>query len=284
MAGIGFASIGSIGGSIGNPMGRMMASSGPMRDLRRWIPIGLAAAVVSVAAIGYGFIASGVAAPVGGSLGTLAVADVVGAAPVYLADGRPAFVVRTAEAVHVIDARPPVETGTPSALVAWCPGDQFFFDWVNGGSYGADGGLLGSGVSGLIVYPTTLNADASEVAVGGRGSPSGPADGDLSYGCDSDEAVLHEPVPEEVFDPSVAADEEPPGWIWLEGRLEATGGQALLCDDPAATDCATGAVVRGIDPAKVAELPEPMAGYFMGRIGDGVVDELHYVPHSVRGS
>jgi hypothetical protein len=283
MAGVGFASIGSIGGSIGNPMGRMMASSPPMRDLRRWILAGLAVAVVGIAGVGYGLIAMNVAAPIGGSLGTVAVPDEIGAAPVYLADGRPAFVVRTEDAVHVVDARPPLEAGAPSALVAWCPGDEFFFDWVNGGSYGADGGLLGSGVSGLIAYPVTRGNDGTTVVAGGDGRPSGPAYGDISYGCEGNETVMHEPAPDEVFDPSVAADEEPPGWIWLEGRLEAVGGQALMCDDVAASDCATGAVVRGIDPAKLALLPDPLVGLFLGRIGDDAIDELHFVPHHVRG-
>ena len=92
---------------------------------------------------------------------------------------------------------------------------------------------------------------------------------------------MHEPADGEAFDPSVAAEEEPPGWIWLEGHLEAIGGQTLLCDGPA-NACATGAVVPGIDPAKVAALDQPMAGLFLGRVGDGAIDELHFVPHSVR--
>jgi hypothetical protein len=261
----------------------MMASSPPMRDLRRWIPIGLAVVVVSVAAVGYGLIASDIATPIGDSLGTVSVPDEPGAVPVYLADGRPAFVVRTEDTVLVLDARPPLETGTPSGLVAWCPGDELFHDWVNGGSYGADGGLLGSGAAGLIAYPVVRSADARDVVVGRDGRPSGTAYGDFAFDCDGTETVMHEPAPDEVFDPSVAADEEPPGWVWLDGRLEAIGGQALLCDDLDATDCATGAAVPGIDPAKLATLSEPMAGSFLGRIGDGVIDELHYVPHHVRG-
>jgi hypothetical protein len=261
----------------------MMASSPPMRDLRRWIPIGFAVVVVSVAAVGYGLIASDIAAPIGDSLGTVSVPDEPGAAPVFLADGRPALVVRTDEAVHVLDARPPLETGMPSSLVSWCPSDGFFHDWLNSGSYGADGGLLGGGPAGLVAYPVRLEADG-EAVVGRDGRPSGTSYGAIAIGCDGDEAVTHEPVPDEVFDPSVAADEEPPGWIWLEGRLEAIGGQALLCDGVEATDCETGAAVPGIDPAKLAAVSEPLGGYFIGRVGDGVIDELHYVPHHVRGS
>ncbi len=252
-----------------------------MRDLRRWILIGLGVAVVSLAAIGYGLIATDIAAPPGGNLGTVAVPIEPGAVPVFLADGRPAFVVRTTDAVHVIDARPPVEAGAPNAIVTWCEG--LFVDWVNPGSWLPDGGLLGGAPSGLIVYPVAVSTDGSEAVVGRDGSSS-PEIRDAAGGrdgCNGDQAVMHEPAAGEAFDPSVAADEEPPGWIWLEGRLEAIGGQTLLCD--AGTDCATGAVVRGIDPAKVAALAEPMAGLFLGRVGDGGIEELHYVPHSVRG-
>jgi hypothetical protein len=252
-----------------------------MRDLRRWILIGLGVAVVSLAAIGYGLIATDIATPPGGNLGTVAAPDEPGAVPVFLADGRPAFVVRTADAIHVVDARPPVEAGTPNALVTWC--DDMFLNWVSPGTWLPDGGLMGGAPSGLIVYPVAVSTDGSEAVVGRDGSsspeirdPAGP------YECDGDQAVMHEPAAGEAFDPSVAAEEEPPGWIWLEGRLEAIGGQALLCDG-AGADCATGAVVRGIDPAKVAALAEPMAGLFLGRVADGGIEELHYVPHSVRG-
>ena len=142
-----------------------------------------------------------------------------------------------------------------------------------------------SSPSGLIVYPTAAGTDGSEVVVGAEGTSS-PEFRDVSgsYECDANQAVMHVPAEGEAFDPSVAADEEPPGWIWLEGRLEAIGNQALLCDDLAAADCATGAAVPGIDPAKLDALSEPLGGYFFGRVGDGVIDELHYVPHHVRGS
>ena len=255
-----------------------------MRALRRWIPTGLAVVVVGIAAIGYGLMATDIAAPIGGDLGRVAVPDERGATAVLLSDGRPAFVVRTGDAVHVIDARPPLEAGTPSALVTWCPGSAYFHDWVNPGTYAADGGLLGGGPAGLIAYPVAPSADGSEVTVGSDGTPRGQSDPAESYECDGNEAVMHEPDRNDAFDPSVAVDEEPPGWIWIEGRLEAIGGQALLCDDVDGIGCATGAVVRGIDPAKLAALPEHLSGWFLGRVGDGAIDELHHIPLSVRGS
>ena len=49
-------------------------------------------------------------------------------------------------------------------------------------------------------------------------------------GC-SEPWLIHEPVPDEIFDPSVALDQEPPGWIWLDGTLALQGdGSILLCD------------------------------------------------------
>jgi hypothetical protein len=169
--------------------------------------------------------------------------------------------------------------------VTWCPADEQFVDWVHGGWYLADGALIADAPSGLIAYPVTITVDERRVTVGSEGSPNTAlADPSTLGGCDGSEAVMHEPDAGEVFDPSVAADEEPPGWVWLEGRLEAIGNQALLCDDLEATDCEAGAVVHGIDPAKLAALSEPMSGSFLGRVGDGVIDELHHVPLSVRGS
>ena len=262
---------------MGNPICLMMASSPPMRDLRRWILVGLAVAVVSVAAIGYGLIARNVAAPISGDLGTLAVPGEREAIPVTLADGRPVFIVRTADAVHVIDARVPLESGTSGRLAAWCDGG--FVDLAGVSSYTADGGLVAGDVpSGLVRYPIT-RIDERTVRVGRDAETVGAAAPDDSVPlCEPSEAVVHEPEQGETFDPSVAVDEEPPGWIWLDGRLEAIGGQALLCDGLDETGCRTGAAVPGIDPAKLAAEPAPLAGLFYGRVGDGVLDELYFVP------
>ena len=246
-----------------------------MRDLGRRVLVGLAAAVAIVAAVGYGLIATNIASPIGGDLGTVAVPDSPGARAVLLADGRPAFVVRTDDAIHVLDARVPRGSGSPGGLAVWCAG--YLFDPVTDAVFEPDGAwLAGAASDGLIAYPVQ-QTDAGRVSVGRDGSPAGERDG-FAPPAEACDAVMHEPEAGEVFDPSVAADEEPPGWIWLEGRLQALGGQVLLCDDLQATDCPTGAVVPGIDPAQLASLPDPLNGLFLGRIGDGVIDELHYVP------
>jgi hypothetical protein len=257
----------------------MMASSGWMRDLGRWMLVGLAAAVATVAAIGYALIATD-AVPTRGDLGTFDVPEESGAQAVFLSDGRPAFLVRRGDEVHVVDARQPLAAGTPGRLVLWCGGG--FTDLV-GGAYTADGRLLvGDVPSSLVAYPVTVVPSGRQVVVGPDGAPAAPAVGEPSMiDCDASNAVNHEPSEGEVFDPSVAADEEPPGWIWLEGRLLAVGGQAVLCDGGGA-DCATGAVVRGTDPAGVG-IEAGLPHLFLGRVRDGAIEELFFVPSMESG-
>ena len=242
--------------------------------------VGLGVAVAALAAIGYAFIFSGIATPVARDLGTVAVPNQEGAVPVYLSDGRPAFVLRSEDGVRVIDARPPLRAGEPGRLIAWCGVN--FTDVVGAAAYAPGGELLaGNAPSGLIVYPTRATAGGDELVVGAGGSPSGAIASDTVPTCEVNTFVVHEPREGEVFDPSVAADEEPPGWVWLEGRLEAIGGQAMLCDP--GRDCASGAVARGIDPAKVATGAAVLDGLFLARIRDGAIEELHYVPHPEAG-
>ena len=246
--------------------------------------VGLAAAVAVVAAIGYAQIALNIASPMDADLGTLAALDEPGARAVLLDDGRPAFVVRSDDGVLVVDARAPLEPGVPGRLVGWCgQADGVFLDVVGGGSFGPDGTLIGGpGTSGLVRHRVTLGEDGSTLTVGRepeRAPTATATDERAALDCPADtEWLTHEPTAGEVFDPSVAAEEEPPGWVWLEGRLEQSEGQVVLCDDVAAEGCARGALVRGIDPAKLAEQPEAFVGYFIGRVRDGAVEELHLVP------
>jgi len=247
----------------------------PVHSVAGRVLVGLGVLVAALVAIGYAFIFSGIATPIARDLGSVAIPEEQGAVPVYLSDGRPAFVVRTGDEVTVVDARPPLEAGEPGSLVAWC--DGVFVAGVQ--TYLADGTLVtGSAPSGLIVYPT--HEGAGGLVVAPEGSPAGRRVGEVVPFCDPARTVAHEPDADELFDPSVAADEEPPGWVWMEGRLMTVGGQAMLCD--AGEDCAAGAVVRGIDPANV-HATAPLEGLFIGRIRDGAIEELHYVPQSKDG-
>lgn len=244
--------------------------------------VGLAAAVALVAAIGYAQIALNIASPMDADLGTLAAPDEPGARAVLLDDGRPAFVVRSDDGVLVVDARVPLEPGVPGRLVGWCgQADGVFLDVVGGGSFGPDGTLIGGpGTSGLVRHRVTLGEDGRTLTVGREPERAPARTGEpVAPDCPADaEWLTHEPTAGEVFDPSVAAREEPPGWVWLEGRLEQRDGQVVLCDDAEADGCARGAVAGGIDPANLARQPEAFVGYFIGRVRDGAIEELHLVP------
>jgi hypothetical protein len=258
----------------------MMASSGAMRDLGRRLLIGLAVVAAAVMAIGYAFIAGRIAAPIESDLGTFERPgpDANGAQAVLLADGRPAFIVMDEGDLIVLDARARHAAGAPGRLVAWCE-DGVFIDLVDGATYAADGQLMGGpAADGLVVYPVRSVDDGSRFVVGGDGISAGSAAGDpVAADCPSNRWVVHRPDADEIFDPSVAADEEPPGWIWLEGRLRAEAGETILCDGLDG-ECATSAEVGGIDPARVPDGGEALAGSFIGRVRDGVIVDLNFVP------
>jgi nitrite reductase/ring-hydroxylating ferredoxin subunit len=279
MAAVGLASIGATGGSIGYPMRPMMASSGSMRDLGRRLLIGLAVVAAAVMAIGYAFIAGRIAAPIESDLGTFERPgpEAGGAQAVLLADGRPAFIVTSEDEVTVVDARGRHAAGAAGRLVAWCE-EGVFIDLVGGATYAPDGQLLGGpAADGLVVYPVRSVDDGSRFVVGGDGVSAGSTAGEpAALDCPSNRWIRHRPEAGETFDPSVAADEEPPGWIWLEGRLRAETGETILCDGLDG-DCATFAPVGGIDPARVPG-GEALAGSFIGRVRDGVIVDLNFVP------
>jgi nitrite reductase/ring-hydroxylating ferredoxin subunit len=250
-----------------------------MRDVGQRVLIGLAAVAVGVMVIGYAFIAGNIAAPIRRDLGTVEIPRPGGADGVLLDDGRPAFVVADEGQVIALDARAPHEPGAPGRLVAWCQLEAtgMFVDLVDGSSWDADGALRSDGRGGLVRYPVR-EAGEGRVSVGGEGRSAGVADGErVGLDCVTNQWVAHAPLPGEVFDPSVAAAQEPPGWIWLEGTLAARDGEVLLCDGLDET-CATGATVRGIDPAMVPRGDRRLAGLFLGRVRDDAIDDLNAVP------
>lgn len=251
-----------------------------MRDVGQRLLIGLAGAAAVVMAIGYAFIAGNIAAPIGSDLGTYEVPGpgIAGTA-VLLDDGRPAFVVATEDEVVVVDARAPVPAGEPGRLVAWCALDRsgIFGDLLDGTTWEPDGALRSAdGTGGLVRYPTRSGAETATIVVGPEGRSAGVAEGErVALDCVTNEWEVHRPQAGEIFDPSVAAAEEPPGWVWLEGTLVTEAGEVALCDGigPA---CETSAPVAGIDPARVPG--QGLAGRFLGRVRDDAIAELQYVP------
>jgi hypothetical protein len=253
-----------------------------MRDVGQRLLIGLAGAAAVVMAIGYAFIAGRIATPLGADLGTFELPTAPDVAAVLLDDGRPAFIVAEGADARVLDARAPTQPGAPGRLVKWCMGgdEGFFLDLVDGAAYAATGELIGGeGTRGLVVYPTST--DGLRITVQPQGTPAvvaPEADPRAERDCSTLELVGHGPADGEVFDPSVAVDQEPPGWVYLEGTLVADDDEVALCDGLEGR-CASGARVTGIDPALVPVGDRRLAGSFLGRVRDDAIVDLQHVPN-----
>ena len=251
---------------------------GAMRDLGRRLLIGLAAMVAGVMAIGYAFIFGGVAAP-SGDLGTLEVPADGEAVATRLDDGRPVFVTAAGGTAWVLDAREPRDPGEVDALLGWCPTDEAFIGTRPTSIFAADGSSFRDS-GGMTAYATApADGDASRVLVGAETSvrPIAAEPRSLSYRCGPGDWVAHSAQPDEIFDPSVAADTEPPGWIWLEGTLISIDSRALLCDGISPTDgCPSGVTANGIDPATLPA--DGIAGLFLGTVHDGTIEGLTFAP------
>jgi hypothetical protein len=245
-----------------------------VREIASRLLLGVALVVAVVAAIGYVFIFLATATPVGAPLATLPKPAAGAVIATRLDDGRPVYLVGTDGGARVLDARAPVEPGAVPPLVAWCEDAEAFLDLVHGGTFSVAGEVMGESARvGLEVYPTEARGD--EVIVRDAAAPAPTAPGDtVALDCREGSAwEIHAPTADEIFDPTVAADTEPPGWIWIEGTLAAAEDEVRLCDGLDGS-CASGAAVVGIDPAKV----QPTAGRFLGRIVDGAVRNLVIVP------
>ena len=258
-----------------------------MPDLGRRLLIGLGAIAVGIMAIGYAFIFGGIAAPVSGDRAVLDLPPSGMASATILDDGRPVFVVNDPEAgVRVIDAQRPQPPGTLGELVAWCPETHQFVDPGDGATYAPDGALLGGPADqGLVAFATRAAPDdparvivGSDTELRGRVADGAESPTDCTSGM-----VVHEPHGDEMFDPSVAADQEPPGWIWLEGTVRVVGDEVRLCDGRTSS-CEGFAPTIGIDPASLADDAAGVGGRFIARVRDGAVEGLILVPDQLEAS
>ena len=252
-----------------------------MRDLGRRLVLAIGIVVAAAAAVGYAWIAGGIAQPLGVGVGSVEQPSDLGAYPFTFDDGRPAWVVRSADGTRVLDARVPVDPGEPGRLAAWCGGPEgVFIDLVGGATFAPDGRLLdGPARGGLLVHPTAETDGGAILEIGRDPSPAPVASAEpVGLDCQPGTPTRgHVPDAAEIFDPSVAADEEPPGWVWIEGRLAVQDAEAVLCDGLSGA-CATAAPVRGIDPALVPDGEAELAGIFIGRVEDGAIADPSYVP------
>ncbi len=261
-----------------------------MRDLGHRLLIGLAVLVVAVMAVGYAYIFGGIATPIRGDRATLALPESGTANATILDDGRPVFIVNDPDVgVWVLDAQGRQSQSSLGVAVAWCTETRMFVDLADGSAYGADGELRwGPAEGGLVAFASRASPDdpsrvvvGSDTSVQGRGPET---DGPPETTCPDNSWVMHEPEPGETFDPSVAGDQEPPGWIWLEGTVQVVDGEVRLCDGSTDDECDAFAAVIGIDPATVADDVSGVASRFIGRVRDSAIEGLILVPDKMEAS
>lgn len=179
------------------------------------------------------------------------------AAPAFLADGSPVFVVTTeGGSTHVLSA---VSTHKPfgiGELIGWCPGSQTFLDPLHGSTWFATGTYLGGPApTGLVPYGFTVLA-GGELRVGTPLAPPArgvgartPITGPFCIGgVGTSDMVSPAGVPPSAIrlSPQAATQVSTTSWIAVRGRLVVTSGTAQLCPSVGRT-CLNGATVRGID-------------------------------------
>jgi hypothetical protein len=203
-------------------------------------------------------------------------------APVFLADGRPVFVVHHVDGeVSVVDAfSSHVQYGLKD-LVAWCPSTREFVEVAHEARFDefGDWSSAGPAPAGLATFAFAVaerdaNGDPASIQVGGIQEPAAggsapttdpstypafcpgepdPAAGTITVRSGSTDqvgAVVAHAVDEaDVWPtPASAVAAAPEGWIAVRGRLlVAPDGFVELCADVEGDRCLDGAPVRGID-------------------------------------
>ena len=253
-----------------------------MKLLRRWAPVVIGVLVAGLVAFGYAQIAPGIANQNATRRATLPQPAPGETLATFLDDGRPVFVVKGNEgAAAVLDAQSSHVPSGMGQLLAWCPVDGHFEDLFGGSTFALNGARIdGPAPGGLLSYGLQALPNRSDlIAVTTAtsrvdGTAAGPRTG---AGC-AEPWLIHEPAPDELFDPSVALDQEAPGWVWLDGTLALQGdGTTLLCDTQSA-GCETFATATGIDPAYFSVGPHELPGRYIGRVRDGAIEGLIAVP------
>jgi hypothetical protein len=202
-------------------------------------------------------------------------------APVFLADGRPVFVVHHEDgAVSIVDAfSSHVQYGIKD-LVAWCPSTREFVEVAHEARFDEFGEWVSAGPapSGLATFAydvvgTDVNGDPSSIRVGEIREPSaggsapetdpstypplcpdvGDAAGTIRVISGNTEqegfVVPHSLDRADVWaTPAEAVAAGPEGWITVRGRfLVASDGFVQLCAEVEGDRCIDGATVRGVD-------------------------------------
>jgi hypothetical protein len=265
--------------------GPQLVPLGPPRRSR------VAAAIAAFAVFGVAAVLVWqVFAPVGTDGGSFAGANEIevpprgDVAPIFLADGRPAFVVHHEDgSVSVVDAfSSHVQYGIKD-LVAWCPSTRHFVEVAHEARFDESGNWVSAGPapSGLATFAfealeLDTNGDPALIRVGDIREPtpggSAPQTNSSTYPALCPEetgasrtagtvrvvsgntgqegfVVTHSIDRADVWaSPAEVVAAAPEGWIAVEGRLLVSpDGFVQLCADVDGDDCIGGATVRGID-------------------------------------
>jgi Rieske Fe-S protein len=213
------------------------------------------AVVVVTALAGSDEGAIGDAVPVAGSQ-QVRVPALGDAAAVFLADGRPVFVVHHEDGtVSVVDA---FSTHTPfgvGTLVGWCAATRTFDDLQHGSTFDEYGRyILGPAPSGLITFGTTaLGTTPATIQVGARQLPAPRTELGTPFSgprCTSPADILVHRIGQGQLtgSPAAAARGTLGRWMAVAGVLGVTQDDAArLCSSGAATTGPSCAPVSGVD-------------------------------------
>jgi hypothetical protein len=222
-------------------------------------------------------------------------------APVFLADGRPVFVVHHPDGgVTVVDAFSSHRAWGVEELNVWCPSTREFVERAHDArfdEYGhyASAGPAPTGLETFSFDPVALgpDGDPTRIRVGEMraASPQGsaPEVDPSTYPpfCDgaSENDLVHHTIPDNAIygSPATAVEAAPTGWIAVRGTLlVARDGFVQLCAEVVGDDCRGGAVVRGIDGVglmlNVTRSPDVTAyeepQLWIARVNGGVLDDI----------
>jgi hypothetical protein len=217
--------------------------------------------------------------------------------PMFLADGRPVFVVHHEDGtLSVVDAFSSHRAWGFEEPVEWCPTTRQFVEWAHEAHFDEYGTWTSAGPapSGLATFafqvvgrdaagdPTSIRVGAMQAPdPGGSASITDPSRPPF---CPGAEPVTFTIDAAQVWDsPAGAVAARPQGWIAVRGTLSvASDGFVQLCSQLDGERCQDAAVVRGIDGVglMVNVLQRyPGTGYqkphlWLAQVRGGVLDDL----------
>ncbi len=217
--------------------------------------------------------------------------------PVFLADGRPVFVVHHEDGtVSVVDAFSPHRAWGFEEPVVWCPSTRQFVEWAHEAHFDEFGTWESAGPapSGLATFAFQVverdaAGDPTSIRVGAMQAPDPGGSAPVTEPsrppfCPGAESVTFTIDASQVWDsPAAAVAAQPEGWIAVRGTLSvASDGFVQLCSEINGERCEDAAVVRGIDGVGLLVnviQPYPGSGYeephlWLARVRGGVLDDL----------